>query len=161
MFERHEAFVTAMMLHAGSTPRAVLRAGLRNQRDHNVEGKVFPVLLDNFFPIITAGDGHCGFHAISWALFNDQNYHFILRLLSSFVIHENWDFFDTLSITFSRQFSVDAMLHHTAATDGNVDSYFENVHAKALSMALRREIFVFLAFVDVNQTFVGLNFEEV
>lgn len=151
-----------MRLLARSTPRAIMQAHRSYHRDPSLVGNVFPVLLDNFFPVHTSPDGHCGFHAVSWVLFNNENYHFILRLLSCYVIQENWDYFATLIHDFSSLFSVEAIVHYTAITTAScgLDSWFQNIHAKSLSMALHRQLFLFPLINDA-QVFAGLSFAEV
>ena len=152
-----------MLQVACLTPRAILPSHANNRYDASLEGSVFPALFTNFFPVHTRPDGHCGFHAVSRVLFNDENHHFILRLLSCLVIQENWDFFEAMIHSFSTLFSVDAVLHHTATTAETAphQSWYDNIHAKALSMALRREFLVFVAFDDYQHAFVGRDFTEV
>ena len=119
-----------------------------HKRSYADQRRIFPALLDHYYPLEADGDGHCLFHAISLTLFGHQRTHFSLRLLCCKVFSDNWDYFRMHHPGLSEIGDLRRIVRNTAINaekDLPVHQYGHDIHTKALSIAANREIQYFPA----------------
>jgi len=69
-----------------------------------------PWILDHFVPAAVQGDGNCLFRAVSFALYGDEKYHTLLRLLTAIECLLYPTFYDSASADYYQPYRVDACL---------------------------------------------------
>lgn len=71
-----------------------------------------PALLAEHIPLKIGADGNCFYRSLSQALFGHEEYHLLIRLLSSIEIMENRNYYDTKSRDYIDLINDDRVIHY-------------------------------------------------
>ena len=99
-----------------------------------------PWLLDRFVPAAVQGDGNCRFRAVSLALYGDETYHSLLRLLASIESLLNASFYDHTSSEYYEPFKVDACLVVSECDMVRNGAYSDMLTVLAVSSVIQKPI---------------------
>ena len=135
------------------------------KRSYTDQKRIYPALLNHYYPLKADVDGHCLFHAISLMLFGHQRTHFSLRLLCCKVFCEHWDYFSVHHPGLSETGDLRTIVRNTAINEKDelpVHQYGHDIHTKALCVATNREIQYFPALaLPMPANLARLSIEQV
>lgn len=124
-------------------------------KDDRLEEYLHPAIRRNYVPIKTSPDGNCLWNMASICLTGDENAMDQLRKQSTQIMHSNMDHFNLLLDKFNCDPRVDIeSLLDDACMEGNWGGEF---HIYALSMLLRRPIYIYCSQLDRHGKFSDMH----
>lgn len=106
-------------------------------------------LNDDFFPVESSADGNCLYNSISLILFEHENYFFIVKACSLYIIFEYKQYFNYLLNSFGYEISVEEFIQNSFRKN----EWGNDLNILSISILLNKTIFCYSPSKNLNLNF--------